>query len=108
MSGVYGGIEAGGTKFTCAIGTCPSDLRAEVQFATTTPAETIERSIAFFREQQVPLVSIGIARLDQLTLIRLLRPSAISLLRQSPAGLIRISLAWSMMPSVFQLLLIQT
>jgi len=60
MSSVYGGIEAGGTKFTCAVGTCPSDLRAEAQFATTTPAETIGRSIAFFREQQVPLISIGI------------------------------------------------
>lgn len=60
MSSVYGGIEAGGTRFTCAVGTCPSDLRAEAQFATTTPAETIGRSITFFREQQVPLISIGI------------------------------------------------
>lgn len=60
MSSAYGGIEAGGTKFICAIGTCPTDLRVETQFTTTTPAETIERTIAFFKEQRIPLISIGI------------------------------------------------
>ena len=58
---VFGGIEAGGTKFVCGIGSGPDDLE-RIQFATTTPAETIGRSIAFFRERaRGPLAAIGIA-----------------------------------------------
>jgi len=49
---VYGGIEAGGTKFVCAVGSEPHDIRAESRFPTTTAEETIERAVAFFREQQ--------------------------------------------------------
>ena len=62
MSTLYGAIESGGTKFVCAVGTGPSDLRAETQFTTTTPAETIGRAIAFFQEhqEQEPLAAIGI------------------------------------------------
>jgi len=61
MSRVYGGIEAGGTKFNCAVGTGPADLRA-TQFPTTTPAETIGRAIAFFKEcaARDRLAAIGI------------------------------------------------
>jgi len=57
---IYGGIEAGGTKFVCAVGTGPNDIRAETRFPTTTPQETIAHAIAFFREQG-PLAAIGIA-----------------------------------------------
>ncbi len=53
MSDLYvGGIEAGGTKFVCAVGTGPDDVRAETRFPTTTPEETIARAVAFFREQE--------------------------------------------------------
>jgi fructokinase len=60
---LFGGIEGGGTKFVCAVGTGPDDLRAETRFPTTTPAETIGRAIAFFQEQaqQEPLAALGIA-----------------------------------------------
>jgi fructokinase len=60
---LYGGIEAGGTKFICAVGSGPDDLRASVQFPTTTPDETIARAIAFFEEQaaHTPLAAVGIA-----------------------------------------------
>ncbi len=60
---LWGGIEAGGTKFVCAVGTGPDDVRAEVRFPTTTPAETIGQAIEFFRQQQEqePLVAVGIA-----------------------------------------------
>ncbi len=34
MDAFYGGIEAGGTKFICAVGTSPGDLRAETQLAS--------------------------------------------------------------------------
>ncbi len=60
---LFGGIEAGGTKFVCAVGTGPDDLRAEIRFPTTTPQETISKALAFFREQakHEPLKAIGIA-----------------------------------------------
>lgn len=60
---LYGGIEAGGTKFVCAIGSGPDDIRAETRFPTTTPAENIPQAIAFFQEamQEEPLAAIGIA-----------------------------------------------
>src|SRR5512136_1257584 len=61
---LFGGIEAGGTKFVCAVGTGPDDVRAQVSFATTNPAATIGKAVAFFREQQSklgPLAAVGIA-----------------------------------------------
>ncbi|MCB0211572.1 MAG: ROK family protein [Anaerolineae bacterium] len=60
---MFGGIEAGGTKFVCAVGSGPHDLRNEIRFPTTTPQETIGRAIAYFKEQaaQEPLAAIGIA-----------------------------------------------
>ena len=61
---LYGGIEAGGTKFVCAVGTGPGDIQAEVRFPTTQPAETIQQAINFFQAQigeRGPLAAIGIA-----------------------------------------------
>ena len=60
---LYGGIEAGGTKFVCAVGTNPNDLRNEIRFPTTTPAETIGQALDYFRAQtnQEPLTAIGIS-----------------------------------------------
>ena len=68
MRSLYGGIEAGGTKFICAVGTGPDDVRAETRFATTTPSETIGRTIAFFREQPEPPAAIGIGSFGPLDL----------------------------------------
>ena len=60
---LWGGIEAGGTKFVCAVGTGPDDLRAEERFPTTTPAESIGRAVEFFRRWQEndSLAAVGIA-----------------------------------------------
>ena len=60
---ILGGIEAGGTKFVCAVGTGPDDIRSEIRFPTTTPAETIGHAVAFFKDQakHVELAAIGIA-----------------------------------------------
>ncbi|CAN5506532.1 ROK family protein [soil metagenome] len=60
---LYGGIEAGGTKFVCAVGTGPTDIRDEIRFPTTSPEENISHAIAFFREQQKkePLTALGVA-----------------------------------------------
>jgi fructokinase len=60
---LFGGIEGGGTKFVCAVGTGPDDIRAEARFPTTTPEETLGRAVAFFEEQQAQheIAAIGIA-----------------------------------------------
>jgi fructokinase len=60
-SPVFAGIEAGGTKFVCGIGSGPDDLES-IQFPTTTPAEAIARCIEFFRQRaRKPIAAIGIA-----------------------------------------------
>jgi fructokinase len=56
-----GGIEAGGTKFVCATGTGPGDVRAITRFATTTATETLDQCVAFFRAQRERVSVIGIA-----------------------------------------------
>ncbi|MCA9972814.1 MAG: ROK family protein [Anaerolineales bacterium] len=64
MTPLFGGIEAGGTKFVCAVGAGPQDIRAEHRFPTTTPEETLDQAVAFFQEQQEEhgrLTAIGIA-----------------------------------------------
>ncbi len=57
---LLGGLEAGGTKFVCAVGTGPDDLRALERFPTTTPEETLGRVIDFFRRQPEPIAALGI------------------------------------------------
>jgi len=59
---LYGGIEGGGTKFVCAVGTGPNDIRASANFPTTTPQETMAQAVEFFKQQEVvhgKLSSIG-------------------------------------------------
>ena len=61
---LFGGIEGGGTKFVCAVGTGPNDIRAEVRFPTTTPEETMSQAVKFFKQQEEnfgKLASIGFA-----------------------------------------------
>jgi fructokinase len=55
----YGGIESGGSKWECAVGTGPHDLRATETIPTTTPEETIDRAVGFF-EREGPIDAIGI------------------------------------------------
>jgi fructokinase len=56
---MLGGIEAGGTKFVCGIGTGPGDLKT-AQFPTSSPDVTLQGVIQFFSESRVPLEAIGI------------------------------------------------
>lgn len=46
---MFGAIEAGGTKFVCAIGSKPEDLKI-TQFPTTSPEATTANAVAFLRE----------------------------------------------------------
>ena len=64
MKTLWGGIEAGGTKFVCAVGTGPEDVRAVVRIPTTSPEATLGQALAFFQEQtrqHGPLAALGIA-----------------------------------------------
>jgi fructokinase len=56
---MLGGIEAGGTKFICGIGTGPEDLRIE-QFPTSSPNVTLAQVIQFFQNAKQSLNGIGI------------------------------------------------
>jgi fructokinase len=61
---LYGGIEAGGTKFVCTVGSGPQDIRATIKYPTTQPGETIRTAVEFFQSQQHahgPLAAIGVA-----------------------------------------------
>jgi fructokinase len=54
-----GGIEAGGTRWTCAVGQGDGEVQRSESFATTTPGETIGRAIEFFAA--VPdLAAVGV------------------------------------------------
>ncbi|GGD12438.1 ROK family protein [Aquisalinus flavus] len=65
MSGrLFGGIEAGGTKFVCAVGYGPDDIRHRVTIPTTGPEQTFAACRAFFDHaigQHGRLAGIGIA-----------------------------------------------
>jgi fructokinase len=57
---LYGGIEAGGSKWVCAVGKGPSDIRETTTFPTTAPDETIERAVEFFaRDGSIAAIGIG-------------------------------------------------
>lgn len=60
MARLLGGIEAGGTEFVCGVATVRStDIVDKVIIQTTTPSETLQRVIDFFRGYS--LHSLGIA-----------------------------------------------
>ena len=67
MTTLFGGIEAGGTKFNCIVASGPDKILSETRFPTTTPEETIGRVIEFFKES-APLAAIGIAGFGPLDL----------------------------------------
>ncbi len=56
----FGAVEAGGTKFVCMVGTRPGDVAAAGRFRTTTPAATLSKVVAFFREHG-PVDAVGVA-----------------------------------------------
>jgi fructokinase len=68
---LFGGIEAGGTKFVCMVGTDPDHL-SEERFPTTTPDETIGKVTRFFLPyaNRGELAAVGIASFGPLDLHR--------------------------------------
>lgn len=67
----YGLIEAGGTKFVLGIADDTRNISARHQVPTTTPQETLEACVAWFREQGLAdPAAIGIASFGPLNLDR--------------------------------------
>ena len=60
MAKLYGSLEAGGTKFVCAVGDENFQVVEKTQFPTTTPYETIDRTVAFFKRYEDQLAGIAI------------------------------------------------
>lgn len=54
-----GSIEAGGTKFVLAVGNEANHILKITQIPTTSPQETLEKTIAFFHENPVDALGIG-------------------------------------------------
>jgi fructokinase len=59
QSVLYGGIEAGGTKFVCAVGTGPHDIADRVRIPTTLPEETLASVSEYFAARRVDAVGIA-------------------------------------------------
>lgn len=68
MGDTLGAIEAGGTKFVCAVGGSPDDITTTRRIPTTTPSETLAAVIDFFDDHGVD--AIGIASFGPLELRR--------------------------------------
>ncbi|MCK4608796.1 MAG: ROK family protein [Gammaproteobacteria bacterium] len=60
---LYGGIEAGGTKFVCAIGDNTGKILERARIDTTVPEDTMPKVIDFFQQihAKTPLAAIGIS-----------------------------------------------
>jgi fructokinase len=66
MTKIYGGMEGGGTKFVCAVGSGTGKIVEEIRIPTTSPTETIEQAITFFKNFKV--AAIGLASFGPLDL----------------------------------------
>ncbi|WP_024120399.1 ROK family protein [Bacillus halotolerans] len=56
---MLGGIEAGGTKFVCAVGTEDGTIIDRIEIPTAMPDETIEKVIQYFRQFSLQAIGIG-------------------------------------------------
>ena len=71
-SRIFGAVEAGGTKFVCAIGDERGEILALERFPTTHPVATLAAAHAFLRNQGRPgsLAAIGVASFGPVELNR--------------------------------------
>ncbi len=69
---LFGGIEAGGTKFVCAVGNAAGEIIERIRIPTTIPEETIPNVIEYFKQvhSRTPLAAIGISSFGPVDLDR--------------------------------------
>lgn len=60
-NGLFASVEAGGTKFVCAVGNADLEIVDKVEFPTTNPSKTIQITIDYFQQfkGQVKSLSVG-------------------------------------------------
>lgn len=58
--GLFGGVEAGGTKFVCAVGDASGSIVELASFPTTSPEATLQRTLAFFEPHREKLHAVGV------------------------------------------------
>ncbi|MBS4204933.1 ROK family protein [Lederbergia citrea] len=56
---MLGAIEAGGTKFVCAVGTEDGKIIERIQIDTLTPEQTMPEVIGFFQKYEIDALGIG-------------------------------------------------
>lgn len=56
---LLGSIEAGGTKFVCAIGNDDYQVKDKIQIPTTTPAETLGKVVDYFKQFEIDASGIA-------------------------------------------------
>ena len=56
---LLGSIEAGGTKFVCAIGNENYQIKDQTTFPTTTPEETLQKTVDYFKQFKVDAIGIA-------------------------------------------------
>ncbi|TGD21494.1 ROK family protein [Companilactobacillus suantsaicola] len=56
---LVGSIEAGGTKFVCAVGDEDYRIKDSVHFPTTTPEETLQKAIDYFKKFDIEALGIA-------------------------------------------------
>ncbi len=68
---MFAGVEAGGTKFVCAVGRNPEDIESLIEIPTSDPASTIRAAADFFRsfdQSRRRLAGLGIGSFGPLDL----------------------------------------
>ena len=56
---MLGAIEAGGTKFVCAVGDEKGNVVDQIQIPTTIPEKTIPKVVEFFNKYKIEAIGIG-------------------------------------------------
>ncbi|PEQ95214.1 fructokinase [Bacillus sp. AFS006103] len=56
---MLGAIEAGGTKFVCAVGDDKGNIMERIKIPTTVPGETLPKVIEFFKSYDLDAIGIG-------------------------------------------------
>ncbi len=72
MERVCGGVEGGGAKFVCLLGSGSDHVVDEIRFPTTTPDETLGRIVAFFQQPRdgLRLAAVGVGSFGPIDLDR--------------------------------------
>ena len=89
---LVGSIEAGGTKFVCAVGDEDYRIKDSVHFPTTTPEETLQKAVDYFKKFDIE--ALGIASFGPIELRKKIHQNMVTLhLHQSQVGKTLISSA---------------